>query len=454
MKRIWRLILSLTLVLCMTACVGGSEGGIGEKSLPNPSGSGTTSAAPVSPGSLDQNADSLSGTYWTAVRYESYNDMYGRTEVSQMPTDRWWADLFLNEDGTAQFREVVGDCFNIYMADVPWIIESDNTLRLKDESGDAEYDVTGRLENGCLILEIPYEEVFYLEEAERPGPGGELCPANLNGVWRMTRIEENGRQYNAREEGIASMLLFSSIWRDWDDGRYTLQADYYFANSLDTDEPEYRQALELWLKPLDRPLFEGISNELWSAQLSDEATGLELFLTLTDPDTLYLQEHDQHNGSASVRTAVYERADSLLPESLRDVLYEEPDDSLIFYWPNPPENISAPLEAMTVTKLEENGRDKLLVVGSWYGTRVMFCTGKGIWDDDGTLLDWIADETVYDGTVNMNDPLWFSLTIPEGEPNLCMHINRSWDDMWFLWPITNTNGYLISEGTYLTPLIK
>ena len=267
MKRLWMLILSLLLVLCMTACVDGSEGGSGEKSLPNPSGSGTTSAASVTPGSSDPNADTLSGTYWTAVRYESYNDMFGRTEVSQMPTDRWWADLFLNEDGTAQFREVVGDCFNIYMADVPWIIESDNTLRLKDESGDAEYDVTGRLENGCLILEIPYEEVFYLEEAERPGPGGELCPANLNGIWRMTLIEENGRQYNEREEGMASMLLFSSIWRDWDDGRYTLQADYYFANSLDTDEPEYRQALELWLKPLDRPLFEGISNELWSSQL-------------------------------------------------------------------------------------------------------------------------------------------------------------------------------------------
>ena len=32
-----------------------------------------------------------------------------------MPTDKWWADLFLNEDGTTQFREVLGDTFNLYL---------------------------------------------------------------------------------------------------------------------------------------------------------------------------------------------------------------------------------------------------------------------------------------------------------------------------------------------------
>ena len=45
----------------------------------------------------------------------------------------------------------------------------------------------------------------------------------------------------------------------------------------------------------------------------------------------------------------------------------------------------------------------------------------------------------------------FSLTIPEGVPNLCLHIKRSWEDFWYLWPITDTNGYLVDGWTFLTP---
>ena len=84
---------------------GGEEG-------PPESPDDTATSAPPS----DHNSDSsLGGTYWTAVQHESYNDLFDRTEVSQMPTERWWADLFLNEDGTAQFREVPGDSFNSYL---------------------------------------------------------------------------------------------------------------------------------------------------------------------------------------------------------------------------------------------------------------------------------------------------------------------------------------------------
>ena len=42
-----------------------------------------------------------------------------------MPTDRWWADLFLNEDGTTQFREVLGDTFNLYLTDGIWSLGAD-----------------------------------------------------------------------------------------------------------------------------------------------------------------------------------------------------------------------------------------------------------------------------------------------------------------------------------------
>ena len=89
-KRLWMSALSLLLILCLTAC-GGPEGGEGGKTPPDSSDSGTLSGAP----SAELSADTLSGTYWTAVQHESYDDLYGSTVVSQMPTDKWWADLFL-----------------------------------------------------------------------------------------------------------------------------------------------------------------------------------------------------------------------------------------------------------------------------------------------------------------------------------------------------------------------
>ena len=444
-KRFWMSALSLVLILCLAAC-GSPEGEENGKTPPDPSDSGTLSGAPPA----ELSADALSGTYWTAVQHESYDDLYDRTNVSRMPTDKWWADLFLYEDGTTQFREVLGDTFNLYLTDGIWSLGANNTLHLTDAGGNADYNLSGRFEDGRLILETAYGDTFYLEKTERPAPGGELCPANLAGTWRMTGLEENGRLSDARENGVASILLFSSLWSDLDGGRYTLQADYYFASSLDTEEPEYRQASDLLLKPLDQPLMDGIPNEVWSAQLLEESTGLELSFTLTDPDTLYLQEHSRRNGSQVVRTAVYEREYSFFPESLQLALYEEPSDSLIFYWTNPPEEVRTPLEAMAVTKLEENGRDKLLLVGRCYETQIQFCTGEGIWDEDGILLDWETDETLYDGTIGMDEPLWFSLTIPEGVPNLCLYMKRSWDDSWYLWPITDAGGYLVNGWTFLS----
>ena len=86
-----------------------------------------------------------------------------------------------------------------------------------------------------------------------------------------------------------------------------------------------------------------------------------------------------------------------------------------------------------------------------YETQIRFCTGEPLWDESGRLLDWVTDEILYDETLNIDEPRWFSLTIPEGVPNLCLHIKRPWEDFWYLWPITNTNGYLVDGWTFLTP---
>lgn len=90
------LVLALLLALSLSAC--GSQPGTATP--PTGSGGENDSASPTHA--------SHDTTYWTAVRYESYNPSFGRTEVSAMPTEKWWADLYLNEDGTALFREALG----------------------------------------------------------------------------------------------------------------------------------------------------------------------------------------------------------------------------------------------------------------------------------------------------------------------------------------------------------
>ena len=218
-KRLWISALSLLLVLCLTAC-GGPKGEEDGKTPPDPSDSGTLSGTPPA----ELSADALSGTYWTAVQHESYDDLYDRTNVSRMPTDKWWADLFLYEDGTTQFREVLGDTFNLYLTDGIWSLGANNTLHLTDAGGNADYNMSGRFEDGRLILETAYGDTFYLEKTERPAPGGELCPANLTGLPPSCCFHPSGAIWTAadipcRQTTILQVLL---IRKNLNTGRHPI----------------------------------------------------------------------------------------------------------------------------------------------------------------------------------------------------------------------------------------
>lgn len=83
--------------------------------------------------------------------------------------------------------------------------------------------------------------------------------------------------------------------------------------------------------------------------------------------------------------------------------------------------------------------------------KIRFCTGEPVWADNGSLLEWVTDEILYDETIKINEPKWFSLTIPEGVPNICLHVKRPWDDFWYLWPIADTDIYLNGDWIFLTP---
>ena len=105
-----------------------------------------------------------------------------------------------------------------------------------------------------------------------------------------------------------------------------------------------------------------------------------------------------------------------------------------------------------MTKLEQNGQNKLLLVGRWYATDIRFCTGKPKLNPDGTLCYWITDEVLYEGTIWVDQPQWFSLTVPEKTPNLCLFMKRPWDESWFTWPISDMEPFSVSGNTFITEI--
>ena len=449
-KRCLTLALALVLAFSLNAC-----GNRPDTAAP-PSGNRPDTAAPPS-GSGGEKDDpspasiSFDGIYWTAVRHESYNSFFDRTEISTMPTEKWRADLYLNDDGTAQFREILGSCYNTCLLDASWWLGADNTLRLngRDYYGDI-VTVDGRIEkDNSVMLETPYGDRFYFEPTERPGPGGELCIADLEGVWRMVSGEVEGDEFSVKEVHMASLLNFERQWSDMSYS-YTLQADYYSAHFLDTDAPTYQTEMALLVEQLDEPLMYGLPNELWSAQLFHEDSNAEYYVTLTDRNTLYLQQYYELDNAPTARTAIYMRSSSFLPETLESVVANEPNKTLIFYWRDPPAEVAEPLEAIPMTTLEEGGKNKLLLVGRWYETDIQFCTGKPELTADGTLQGWITETVLYEGRLQFNEPQWFSLTIPEGTPALCLFMKRPWDENWFTWPITDLDPFFVSGDTFLT----
>ena len=201
------LVLALLLALSLSAC--DSRPG-----STDPTSSGGGSSSPPMPAPFD-------ATYWTAVRHESYNPSFGRTEVSAMPTEKWWADLYLNEDGTALFREALGFGYASYLINAEWWLGADNALRLTGEDLDGSFiSMDGRKEkDGSVMLETPYGNRFYFEPAERPVSGGELCMADLEGTWRMSAGEVEGDEFSPEEMHMASLLNIERWWSD-DEGGY------------------------------------------------------------------------------------------------------------------------------------------------------------------------------------------------------------------------------------------
>ena len=91
-----------------------------------------------------------------------------------MPTEKWWADLVLDEDGTAQFREVLGLGYTSCLRNGQWWLGADNALRLTGEDLDGSFiSMDGRKEkDGSVMLETPYGDRCYFEPAQKPDSGG------------------------------------------------------------------------------------------------------------------------------------------------------------------------------------------------------------------------------------------------------------------------------------------
>ena len=136
MKKRWTaFFLAFLLGLGLTAC--------GKTPGPDTNTDAPPSAADSAEDTRQQTSAPFSADYWTAVRHESYDAMNDCMKTSAMPTEAWWADLYLNEDGTAQFRDVLGSYYNTSLLDGNWWLGADSTLRLTGTMNTGE-PLTGR----------------------------------------------------------------------------------------------------------------------------------------------------------------------------------------------------------------------------------------------------------------------------------------------------------------------
>ena len=162
MKKRWTaFFLAFLLGLGLTAC----------GKTPGPD-TNTDTPPSVAEDIRQQTSAPFSADYWTAVRHESYDAMNDCMKTSAMPTEAWWADLYLNEDGTAQFRDVLGSYYNISLLDGNWWLGADSTLRLTGTMNTGEpLTLDGRIEStDSLAIETPLRRYLLLCPGRAAGP--------------------------------------------------------------------------------------------------------------------------------------------------------------------------------------------------------------------------------------------------------------------------------------------
>lgn len=162
MKKRWTaFFLAFLLGLGLTAC----------GKTPGPD-TNTDAPPSVAEDIRQQTSAPFSADYWTAVRHESYDAMNDCMKTSAMPTEAWWADLYLNEDGTAQFWDVLGSYYNTSLLDGNWWLGADSTLRLTGTMNTGEpLTLDGRIEStDSLAIETPLRRYLLLCPGRAAGP--------------------------------------------------------------------------------------------------------------------------------------------------------------------------------------------------------------------------------------------------------------------------------------------
>lgn len=414
--------LGLALILSLTACGG-------EKA---PTQDGTTSQAPTSaptaPAKHEKHRDPFSGTYWTAVRWEldaEYKD------ASDLPIEDRWADLWLNEDGSAQYREVAHCVYNAEMHGGRWQVGEENTLHLTTSDPNAVYPaIDGHLEGEQLVLEYNSQR-FYLEQAEPPAPGGELCAADMQGTWLQTGV---------REDSLAACLHVDEHWVDWGSG-YQPTATLYTAEKLDYYVPEYARYEGLELEVLDAPASEELHNRSWCLRLYNEDA--EFVASMIDRNTIQLMDESGGIGR-------FQRVNDLLPDEVNAAMADLPADATIFYWADPSTDLCRRMDFWPWIKLERSCINRILVVSRWVDLQVRIYSGTPQVNAEGRMEQWLIDDLVYETMLGLNEPLWLGMNLPEGTPELCLFFKLPGEEVWRTWPFTKQEPYRVDGHTYFT----
>lgn len=245
-------------------------------------------------------ADVLTGldTYWIAREYFDEERQEYRTTESVS----WYLDLFLYADGTARFRDIHNELsiMNEDSLNMQWIQNEDRQLLLFTPLSDVPILQGYPADPGTLSLDYRGTPII-LEQAPMPQTIGEsYCPAELTGTWVAVTASTEGDTWELMPTSFETLVFYTSA------DEMTLVADLEYRSQFGTLHDSYHG---LTLEILDQPLYTGCDNEHWSVALHEpvETSGRALSVTLTDGNTLLLQNRYTIDGAPAIAYVTYWR---------------------------------------------------------------------------------------------------------------------------------------------------
>lgn len=315
MKKILAIILSLLLMVSLTAC--GDKPDSTEP--PDENSDGTDPVIPPESGDIVLGDSS----YWVLETSE------GDVREYVPEGENLLTDLTLWPDGTARIREIEDGMWLVSDGDeqnMTWTFTADGTLCLYTQYSFPEPFWTGTLKDGNTLELERFGGTYTFRREAMPEGGALYSPAELQGIWLIASSEIEGEELEALP-GDFNTLVFQTGWGGKEAEQRTLLASSeYGGGGYMVREDDFSAYQEREITVLDDILYEGCGNEVWSVRIGEESPlnehGLpentETYVTLLDQNTLLQQKYFSFD-NGTIPGVSYQTFKRYLPKPSWDV---------------------------------------------------------------------------------------------------------------------------------------